>query len=475
MVHTSSLMGPFLACSVADSRAFDGLELSVPVAVCAVAPGGPVVTYAGKPLRDHEVLINCLGFVAGSSRGLADIEAVRTSWKARFGADAPSVVDAQGFSDALGVTAAAGAFVVEACLKERRALGARIGDLQRELATMRSSYDETLTAFRALESFIGQTSKASRWIGTVIEPLATRTPLRLKAGDVLKQLLPADSAGLSDVAFFLSSAPPRGRGELRVSLSLVETGQSVGSWQVSGERLKAGWNRFALETSLGVETRTPVLRIDWDGEEPLRVGQSIRHPEERFCVALNGTPGVAVMAVQVWKSVPGVRAPLPPGAHVTDGATALRWSFPEQTLRKVVDLTPVPDQVKFVPEHAGVLVHPIPERASVALLQAAAGEGMRHLVVDAKSIHEAASDIEFAMAIADPDDRPRGPEEVPDFPEAMHSGWVRVKATRSSQLHVILPAPLSGAADIYFMTRVAEKGADTAYGWAIFTNLRATA
>jgi hypothetical protein len=473
-VNASSSVGPFMASAPVDFVALEKAHPEINFASVENGAGAPVFSRGGTKLSDHEVFVGCVGFVADSKAALETIGAARDTWRARFGVDAPPVVDISGIAAPTDRKVAMLAFVADACAKDRVAQAARLLSSQREVLQIRAAYEEVLTSFRSLELFLGQSAKATRWIGTVIEPLDSRAPLRVKEGDVVKQLLPTDSSGMSDVGFYLISAPPRGKGELRVSLSLLETGQRVASWQIPGERLRTGWNRFALEAGLGVEARTPLLQFDWDGEETLRFGLSMRHPEERFCVSVNGTPGVAVLAVQAWKSIPGARTPVTPDAFLSGGATPRRWTFSEQVLKNVVDLAPVPDHVKFVPEHAAVMVHPVKDRVSVAVLPSAACEGMRHITADATITHPASADVEYALAIGDPDDRPRGPGEMPDFTDANHSGWVRVKAMRTTQVHLVLQTPLDGSADVYFMTRLADKDANTSNAWATFSNLRAT-
>ncbi len=186
---------------------------------------------------------------------------------------------------------------------------ARVARQLRELAQLREMAERSLQSFQRLEAFVWQTSKGER---TLVQHLAQEGSFALTRA---VQRLPGDSAGLTDVAVWIGGA----RGVLTARLVLAESAEVVGLWQVTdpGE----GWLRLALPRALSVDAQTPMLHLDWTGE-PLTLGLSLPHPDPRF-----QCEGGAMLALKLWKFVPGVAAPMAPEAHGTEPGTG-RWLMP---------------------------------------------------------------------------------------------------------------------------------------------------
>lgn len=185
----------------------------------------------------------------------------------------------------------------------------RVARQVREIGQMRQAAERSLQSFERLEAFVWASAKAER------QSVLHLAPLGALAAVSVEQRLPTDSSGLCDVALHVTTA---GRGRLCVTLGLMESAETCATWTIADPQ--PGWLRLALPRALGPDAQTPVLRVDWQGEG-LELGLSLPHPDARFQAAEG-----AVLALRLWKFIPGTMAPLSPEALAPDGMrSGGRW------------------------------------------------------------------------------------------------------------------------------------------------------
>lgn len=179
---------------------------------------------------------------------------------------------------------------------------------QREIGQMRQMAETMLRDFDRLEAFVWATGKGER------QPVHSLAPLApMPAGKRISQRLPGDSLGLCDVAVHGSG----GKGVLTARLILMESAEVVGVWQLQDP--EPGWLRLGLPRALGGAPQTPVLQLDWQGEG-LTLDRTLDHPDDRF-----RCEGGAMLALRLWKFVPGTAVPLAPEAWAPEASGRGRW------------------------------------------------------------------------------------------------------------------------------------------------------
>jgi len=117
------------------------------------------------------------------------------------------------------------------------------------------------------------------------------------------------------------------------------------------------------------------------------------------------------------------------------------------------------------------MVHVMAEGIATAVLPNVARVGTVSVSSSIYSRSEKSPEIEYAIALAPVEQRPKPDTELPDFSPNFFSDWSIMSALVEGELHVVLPTPVREPHDIYLMTRLPEGQNDISYGWSSFFNI----
>lgn len=449
----------------------DAAGLGLPVRLFIAGEAG--WSDGAKPVRADLVQLCTLGVLTLSGPAAALAAQHARAWQATFGEAAPPVLELVENQPARLETILR--WVCARLAEDQAKAATRTVTLARELALLRAQHEATQSSFRNLETFAYEHHLTQRHLHMTIAPVVDSPDLVLAPGSVLIQRLPGKSTGLSDLSLRLADGAVPGSGTLDCRLESPDTGRELARWQIPAERLAPGWLRLALGVALDADPVSLVLHASWSGSTALRLETAMPHPDMRFCPMVDGVQGGCVPALQLWHYLPGARAPLsaagilPVGSgDLPPGGTVQRVE--SQELSRAVNLDTLKTDVPMFEGSDALLVHVLPDRLSCAIL-GVAGNGARQVSATVCTRHGDGPPIEYALAVLPLLLRPKSPRSVPQFPEKLHSGWVRTKAMRPTEVTLILPEPLDCLSDVYLMTRLPRRQANDAYGWSTFSDL----
>lgn len=441
---------PVCLVAQADLAAVSGQ--AVPgVDLVAVDVSGPVPVFRrdGAAMGPESVYRDAIAMVTASAAGVAARETLSQFWTAQFGTDLPEAITLKKGSPSLG---AALSGVLAQALQISHTRNTR---MMKELALLRRDADLTQTAFAKLESFFYQTGKAERRPDVSFPEQPSQRPILLNRGRPIEQRLPTESTGLCDVSFRVVEVPAKGQ-SLTALIDLLESGRTVAEWHLTSDQLAKGWVRLSLARALGTDAQTPILRLIWEGSEPLKLSASFPHPDLRFRAADDS----AMLAMYTWKYIPGA-APLlaPDGIAASRNGMTDHWAIGGQSMRDAVNLSPDPKALEFTDWMGGLAVRPSSAHPGAARLNGVAHVGLVHLTGGIKTEASEGPEVEYAYALAPTAGRPRAGGHVPDFAPGMMCDWVRLAPGQWSELHLFLKEPLAQTCDLYLLSRLAEGSA----------------
>ncbi|MFZ1469984.1 MAG: DUF6212 domain-containing protein [Paracoccaceae bacterium] len=470
-------MTPFLAAALDDIDALVALRPDIATGLIE-ANGAAGIVLEGLPLDAGQVLSGLIAVIVLSEAGRVGAEGFIAGFRARFGGDAPPVIDLVAEADPAGRKAALQTGMIAALLRGQTAQARRNAGLMGDLSQMRTTYARVQDSFARLEDHVWRNGLADRQQTFALEPPVATDPLILPPRAVLRQRLPRDAQGLCDVALLVANPPPEGEGHLRVTLSTAEDGEIHAEWQIPVARLQPGWLRLSLQAALDADARAAFVRLDWAGSGNLGLALAMRHPDPRFqCVfqpeadAPEQETG-RVLALRGWHYVPGCAAPAPSDGMFPGGRTVRRLMIPGDTLATAVNLRPANQPYLYLADSNALLLHISPGATSVGVL--AAGVPDQTTRISTKIMTRAAGGppIEYAFAVAPAAGEPVPGADLPAFDPGHITEWQRLMPMIEGELHLDLAAPLLGAHDLYMLTRLPEGVEDASWGWATFTAFR---
>lgn len=426
----------------------------------------------GHAVDPVQVNLHALGVLILSTEAQVTADRHTELWKTTFGSDVPHSAD---LSESPGDRRSQVlTWLVERSLGLHQRLVRRTVVQGRELAVLRQQHETTQAAFQRLESFVYHHQLTARDLRDTLAPVVGSPTLVIESGGHLTQRVPGSSSGVSDIAFRIVSGPRARSGSLDCVLYSPDLGEDIANWQVPAAYLLEGWLRLALEVALDIDPLSIELRLTWNGDAPLRLETAMAHPDPRFRPILNGIEHTHVPALQIWHFIPGARAPLsaggilPIGQNPTSREHQLRRLEPA-ALAGAVNLDTLRCDMRLQDSDA-LLVHILPDRMAAAILRLA-DTGARQISATICTQHRNGPQIEYAIAVLPVRMRPTTPGAEPDFPDSLHSGWVRIRPMRPSKATLIIDEPLDEACDVYLMTRLVPGQTSDAYGWSTFSNL----
>lgn len=366
--------------------------------------------------------------------------------------------------------------------------------LARQLAAARQSNEDLQNRFAALETFIdrhGLQPFERAFVNEPVQEIAAGDAmavnvLAMAARGRVSQILPVASLGVSAIALHVAKTAPRSDAVLTVSLSAIETGDTIETWSVPASELPAGWTTLTLRSALAGLRRTLRLSISVEGARSdlpvLSLGGA--QPLELFRLQdrdLDQSVSAASLALQVFVGLPGVVPPTPGGFSAK---AAPSGGLREQSLaQEILGMT---QQVKLDPDAGGfdgvtylederiISCHPPAFGMTVAKVPGGAPAHALRLSANLLVDHAQSREVEFALVVSH--DEARVLHLLSGIVEPVagegFSGWTRVPAKQPRFASVYLDGNTAKPADFYLATRMVEPG-NHDFAWARFLNLHA--
>ncbi|MFD0979796.1 DUF6212 domain-containing protein [Tropicimonas aquimaris] len=444
--------GPFIAIAPSDSHRTEQIDFPLPVAVLSVdETGAPTARLAGIPLAAAQAYAQMVGMLILSPEAAEEADTLADAWSAHFGTELPARLDLPQPHDA--PQTAILRWLVATLADGRATQAARNVQLQRDLAALRTVHDATQTAFSRLETYVYNTGGPARTLAFQLEPISARPPITLQNKDRVEQRLPMSSAGLSDVAISVAERPGDTDGRLDLSLELQESGEIVAEWTIPAAEIHEGWLRLSRGVSLDTDRQTVILRAQWQGDSPLKLSQTIGHPDPRFQATRNSVPQEAVLATAGWSCVAGTSLPHAAGARIDRIIHPRRWIVPTQALRDAENGS-LHGRVAYSDALGGLTVTPTAAGPSIARIAGAAVPGMQQIVCGVETKAEAGPTVEYALAILPADPSRTGPIDAAALAACTMTDWVPLPVARWAEIQLFLDAPLDTPNDICVVTRL---------------------
>lgn len=427
--HPSVVSAPVILCAGADvgelARQWPGFRWVAP----DLSAPPPVALLADLP-----DILGCVLLEAGAG-------AFGDWWRTHLGAPLPGVIEAQSRDDI-------GPWLMTLLLTDRAEMGARYGDLSAQIGSLRQNLrdqGEELALLRGM--FDGQDRR-------VFFDIPAEGSLSIPPGGRLTQRLPGMALGLAGVV--LPMLRPA-RGQLTLRFILCETQTEIARWSLTNPA------QDSLRLFLGDIIRLPrasaELRISWESEDgtPLdlpsapvddpRHGAVLNGAVQPVCLALRGKSrgfGAGILPDNPLQPRPMPRDVLAHAAPAIPGQKRATWFDLEQAL----------------------IVHPVPEDISAAILPALLPPGEHQISVEIETLHLRGPEICYAIGVA-PSDAPRDAHGLPDFARGCLSDWRSIPARERHGL-VLAPPPAARPQDLWLMTRLADGVTDSSWAWASF-------
>lgn len=460
-----------LLVAAADMAELRGLGLPVALVEVSGSPGETRFrSAAGVELDPARVMVESIGSLALTARGRAELEDMAALWQERTGSPAPPVIPCAG-ADPSARRQAVLEWLVARLANERQAAAVRSARQMRELGILRRQHEETQAGFRNLEAFLYRNVSQKRVRDITLSPAAGQLPLVLQDGMRMVQRLPGESAGFSDIAIHVANETTPQDGVLHVSLSCLETGDTLAIWEIAGPQLRQGWLRLSLERALGSDAVTLMLSVSYQGGGTVRLSSSVRHPEPRFSAQINGQAMLNVPALQIWRWIAGASAPLAATSILPVGGKNRLRRVLGETLTTARDMNNPSSSMSLHRDTGALLVHVLEDRLAGAILSGVALPGARHVRADIRTYHPDAPRIEYRLALVAHSPHPRHAGEIPAFEPQLTSDWVCLAPEEDGQVHLILAEPLEQPCDVYMLTRLPDGVQSNSYGWSTFANL----
>jgi len=469
---------PLLLVPDMDLEPAAALELPVSLVSVRQEDEGAGFRLDGVPLPPDQVYLGAVGTVAISPQGCAAAERLAAFWKARFGVEAPALLElAEGDAPVAARRAEALEWLVAELAASQVSAARRAAGFMRDLVQLREMHEQTQSAFHRLERFFFDTVRSQRTMSFDLAPLPAHGACALESGDVLEQRLPQDSVGLSDVAVVVADPIPQGEGRLAATLELAESGRVVAGWSIPADALRAGLLRLSLNVALGPDAQSVRLRLQWEGAAPLHLACSVTNPDQRFLPCLNGAlrDEATILAMRGWRYLPGAEAVMPAEGHAPAAAPpARKWVIGQAVLMEAETVGPMFGPAEYVQDLGGLVVRPAPGRVGLARLSGACPAGVRQILGGGETKQAQGPDVEYAIGVLPASRRRSGASAAGLLEEMEISDWIRLAPSQWGELNFFLAAPTEERSDLYLMTRLPKAAGRTPPPAACFFRLLAS-
>jgi len=297
----------------------------------------------------------------------------------------------------------------------------------------------------------------------------------LNPGAALAQRLPTGAASIAAVDLWVPAALQEDIARLECRI-LCASGNSIALEPAPAlAGVEAGWLRFALSTPLRGPEQDCALQLTWRGEGPCVLGLGHAVPDPAFAVRAEGEAAQDhVLALRVWKSLPGVHLPevaavgLGKGSH---GAGDANFITPSELPRPELFSTPplARDHISaaFWENEDAILVHPSRHGPVCAVIRDVELPALSHISALVNVGHPRAPSLNFSVGVA-----PHGQVDEDGYWQRRMGPWVHGLPPHGwSQVHCIPVEPIVGRADILLAVSLATDQPND-LSWGLFRGFR---
>jgi hypothetical protein len=300
----------------------------------------------------------------------------------------------------------------------------------------------------------------------------------------ISQILPRASAGVAAVAVhFANTAGEASAAELIAQLVSLEDGRTIERWTVPARAITPGWNLLGLTRAPNGQSRTIELRLSRapgdDRLPPLSLGGGQPVPAFQVKDRATGQPALPnSLALQIWRSLPGVALPGWVDAHrparsrprsrglveLPVSPAILRSAYHANAKTAQIDFPPV----VAPPGETAVTCHPPSRGVSLGGIGGAVPGGAMRVSATVSIGNEKSRDVDFCLVAAADAEHALAICEGLSEPGAEEgfSGWIRASSRERKRLSVFRePGP--DRLGLFVGTRMSRPG-DNSYAWARF-------
>ena len=294
----------------------------------------------------------------------------------------------------------------------------------------------------------------------------------------LKQTVPLSTRGLSSLNLFfeIHDAPEHYAGWITVSLIALEEGKVFAKWRIPYSELTDGELKLELMTPSPDLHRSVEISVEWDGEarQHPKIGL-VKAASDEFAAHDidsndNGPFEIAIIAFQ---SLPG-KGPVSPSYWAAESFEDVNVDSSLYVSRSGLSGARIIQGKSgdgyFARSKTGVLIHPLENLESIAILPAMVPARSKRVIAEAHLKHKKSPDVEFALVIAD-----RGLEITEGafvLSDLLHSQVQWHSATALTPKTIVVDyAESNECRDLYIATRV-PAGSSNSYAWAHVENIR---
>lgn len=301
--------------------------------------------------------------------------------------------------------------------------------------------------------------------------------IHIGPGATMMQRLPTGAASIAAVDIWLPQASHEDISRLEFRIRCASGNSALLAPAPALAGVEAGWTRFALSAPLIGPERDCALQLTWRGESICVLGLGYAVPDPAFAAAVSGEPAQDhVLALRVWKSLPGVH--LPEVAAI--GAERASTVLGDANFIAASDLPP-PELFSFPPlanDHVSaaywenedaILVHPSRHGPVCAVIRGVDLPPLSHISALVNVGHPRSPSLNFSIGVA-----PHGQVDEDGYWQRRMGPWVHGLPPHGwSQAHCIPVEPIVGPADILLAVSLATDQPND-LSWGLFRGFRIT-
>lgn len=340
-------------------------------------------------------------------------------------------------------------------------------------ATLRSENQALEENLKSVENFLYTMGNPRFMRALSWDPVGAMIDLR--PGAMLSQRLPTGAASIAAIDLWVPAALQQDIRQLECRI-LCASGESIALMPAPAlAGVEAGWLRFALAAPLRGPEQDCALQLSWRGEAPCVLGLGHAVPDPGFAARAEGEVAQDhVLALRVWKSLPGVPLPevAPIGAgKAPDAAADANFIAPSDLPRPEMFSAPplAKDHISaaFWENEDAILVHPSRHGPVCAVIRDVELPALSHLSALVNVGHPRAPNLNFCVGVA-----PHGQVDEDGYWQRRMGPWVHGLPPHGwSQAHCIPVEPIVGRADILLAVSLATDRPND-LSWGLFRGFR---
>lgn len=356
--------------------------------------------------------------------------------------------------------------------------------LHRSMFSLRQQHSETQVAFSALEEYVSKHSVPNLLPTFVADQTSYYVPQgEVDSGFKVEQILPVKSNSLSAIQLYFFLPAVISKGDIKLTLTRLESDSILGQWTVDFKKLSPEWNTFAIYRADSDVPQTVHLTLEWNPKGATQHAPklalsflnvlsdySIRLPEGYSSL-------LRTIAFRCVEFLPGVRTPKLVKAFFPDSSPKdLRPWHGKESLFKFArnvpsGLTDERELVVPLDNATRLLVHPKPEGITMALIENVCPVGIGRITAEVMTENADAGDICYAIAIIKAGQAKMKIQRDLTLDKSNFSGWHLVKANQPSEISLLLNKSTQDGDAIALMTTI-PAGGSSENAWATYQSIQ---